>query len=430
MNSAKIFEKLTLPNGSVIPNRIAKAAMEENMADADHAPSPELMRLYKFWADGEVGLIITGNVMVDARAMTGPGGVLLEDDRHLDRFKRWAEIGRSKGGQIWLQINHPGRQMQANLGQKTFAPSAVALDLGKMSSRFAVPEAMTEDAIADVIRRFARAAQLGEQAGFTGVEVHAAHGYLLSQFLSPLSNRRTDAWGGSLENRARLLLEIVKAVRASVSPGFAVAVKLNSADFQRGGFSTDDARQVVEMLNHVSVDLVELSGGSYEAPAMQGQSRDGRTLAREAYFLEFARDIRTVARMPLMITGGIRRRAVADQVLGSGIDMVGIGTGLAIDPHLPRDWRLGKDPALALQPITWSNKTLASLANMAVVKFQLQRLSRGRSPNPKISPLWAFILQQVATALRTRQYRRWIALHSASSSSITGALDLPAPRAN
>ena len=174
MNSAKIFEKLTLPNGSVIPNRIAKAAMEENMADADHAPSPELMRLYKFWADGEVGLIITGNVMVDARAMTGPGGVLLEDDRHLDRFKRWAEIGRSKGGQIWLQINHPGRQMQANLGQKTFAPSAVALDLGKMSSRFAVPEAMTEDAIADVIRRFARAAQLGEQAGFTGVEVHAA----------------------------------------------------------------------------------------------------------------------------------------------------------------------------------------------------------------------------------------------------------------
>ena len=223
MNSTKVFEKLTLPNGSVIHNRIAKAAMEENMADSDQAPSPELMRLYRSWADGEVGLIITGNVMVDASAMTGPGGVVLEDDRHLDRFKRWAEVGRSKGAQIWLQINHPGRQMQASLGQTTFAPSAVAMDLGKMSSRFAVPEAMTEDAIADVIRRFARTAQLSEQAGFTGVEIHAAHGYLLSQFLSPLTNRRTDAWGGSLENRARVLLEIVKAVRAKVSPGFAVA---------------------------------------------------------------------------------------------------------------------------------------------------------------------------------------------------------------
>ncbi|WP_426411113.1 NADH:flavin oxidoreductase/NADH oxidase family protein [Bradyrhizobium ganzhouense] len=417
----KVFEKLTLPNGSVIPNRIAKAAMEENMADADQAPSEELMRLYTSWADGEVGLIITGNVMVDGRAMTGPGGVVLEDDRHLDRFRRWAEIGRAGGAQVWLQINHPGRQMQANLGQKTFAPSAVAMDLGKMSNRFAVPEAMTEDVIADVIRRFARTAQLGEQAGFTGVEIHAAHGYLLSQFLSPLANRRTDAWGGSLENRARLLLEIVKAVRAKVSAGFAVAVKLNSADFQRGGFSSDDAHQVVEMLNHLGVDLVELSGGSYEAPAMQGQSRDGRTLAREAYFLEFARDIKTVARMPLMITGGIRRRAVADEVLDSGIDMVGIGTALAIDPHLPRDWRLGKDSAPRLPPITWKNKTLASLANMAVVKFQLRRLSRGRGPDPKVSPLRALILQQAATAFRTRQYRRWIAQRSPLEVSITAA---------
>ncbi|WP_354227388.1 NADH:flavin oxidoreductase/NADH oxidase family protein [Bradyrhizobium sp. F1.4.3] len=417
----KLFEKLTLPNGSVIPNRIAKAAMEENMADADQAPSQKLMRLYESWADGEAGLIITGNVMVDGRAMTGPGGVVLEDDSHLDRFRRWADIGRSRGAQVWLQINHPGRQMQANLGQKTWAPSAVAMDLGKMSSRFAVPEAMTEDVIADVIRRFARTARLGEHAGFTGVEIHAAHGYLLNQFLSPRTNLRTDAWGGPLENRARLLLEIVKAVRAKVSLGFAVAVKLNSADFQRGGFSSDDARQVVEMLNDLDVDLVELSGGSYEAPAMQGQSRDGRTLAREAYFLEFARDIRTVARMPLMITGGIRRRAVADQVTESGVDMVGIATALAIDPHLPRDWRLGKDTTPELQPITWTNKTLASLANMAAVKFQLRRLSRGGSPDPKVSPLWALILQQGATAFRTRQYRRWIAQRSAPEASITSA---------
>ncbi|MGO4151914.1 NADH:flavin oxidoreductase/NADH oxidase family protein [Cupriavidus sp. YAF13] len=404
-----VFDKLILRNGSTVPNRIAKAAMEENMADADHAPSEALMRLYKAWAEGGAGLLMTGNVMVDSRAMTGPGGVVLEDARHLDRFKRWARVGRSKEAQFWLQINHPGRQMPANLGQPTWAPSAVAMNLGNMSKHFNTPQAMTQEVIEDVIQRFARTAQLGEQAGFTGVEIHAAHGYLLSQFLSPLSNQRTDAWGGPLENRARLLFEIVKAVRAVVSPGFAVAVKLNSADFQRGGFSADDARQVVKLLNELAVDLVELSGGSYEAPAMQGDARDGSTLAREAYFVEFAHDIRAVAKMPVMVTGGIRRRPVAEQVVKSGVDMVGIGTALAIDPNLPRDWRAGKDSAPALLPISWKNKPLASLANMAAVKFQLRKLSRGKATDPKVSPLRALILQQVSNACRVRQYRRWMA---------------------
>ncbi|MCY1400672.1 mycofactocin system FadH/OYE family oxidoreductase 2 [compost metagenome] len=206
-----------------------------------------------------------------------------------------------------------------------------------------------------------------------------------------------------------MLLEIVKAVRAVVSPRFAVAVKLNSADFQRGGFSADDARQVVRLLNDLDVDLVELSGGSYEAPAMQGEARDGRTLAREAYFLEFAREIQTVSKMPVMVTGGIRRRPVAEQVITSGVDMVGIGTALAIDPHLPRDWRLGKDNTPQLPPIIWKNKVLASLANMAVVKFQLHKLSLDRTPDPQVSPWRALIQQQITTAFRTRQYRRWMA---------------------
>jgi 2,4-dienoyl-CoA reductase-like NADH-dependent reductase (Old Yellow Enzyme family) len=402
----KVFEKLVLPNGSQIQNRIAKAAMEENMADLNHAPSEELMHLYQAWANGGVGLIITGNVMVDRRAMTGPGGVVLEDDKFIDIFKRWAQVGRSQGAQVWLQINHPGRQMQSNLGQETWAPSAVGLDLGKMSDRFSVPIEMTQDMINEVILRFANTARLGEQAGFTGVEIHAAHGYLLSQFLSPLSNKRQDQWGGSLENRARILIEIVKAVRAVVSPKFTVAVKLNSADFQRGGFSAEDAQQVVLMLNELAVDLVELSGGSYEAPAMQGQSRDGRTLAREAYFLEFAQEIRKVANMPVMVTGGIRRKQVAEKVIESGVDMVGIATALAIDPNLPNEWKQGQNTTPELKPITWDNKTLASLANMATVKFQLRKLSLGKKPNPKVSPLWALILQQAAMARRTRQYKK------------------------
>lgn len=408
-----LFDSLTLPNGSTLPNRIAKAAMEENMADADHAPSEPLLRLYEAWAEGGSGLLISGNVMVDRRAMTGPGGVVLEDEQQLARFQRWARIGRTKGAQFWLQINHPGRQMQANLGQPTWAPSAVPLELGNLSKRFATPQAMTEAVIEDVIERFARTARLAEQAGFTGVEVHAAHGYLLNQFLSPLTNQRSDQWGGSLENRARLLLEIVKAVRGVVSPGFAVAVKLNSADFQRGGFSADDAQQVVRLLNELDVDLVELSGGSYEAPAMQGQARDGRTLAREAYFLEFAREIRAVARMPIMVTGGIRRAPIAQDVLASGIEMVGIGTALAIEPNLPRDWQLGLGSAPQLPPITWKNKVLASLANMAVVKYQLHKLSQGRDSQPGVSPLWALLTQQVKDIFRTRQYRRWMTQRAA-----------------
>jgi 2,4-dienoyl-CoA reductase-like NADH-dependent reductase (Old Yellow Enzyme family) len=418
------FESLTLPNGTVIPNRIAKAAMEENMADAEHAPSAALLQLYRAWADGGAGLILTGNVMIDRRAMTGPGGVVLEDPSQLQAFRNWARIGRAKGAQFWLQLNHPGRQMMKNLGQETWAPSAVPLDLGKHSKMFATPKAMTEQDVHEVIARFVNAARLGEQAGFSGVQIHAAHGYLISQFLSPLTNRRTDRWGGSLENRARLLIETVKAVRAAVSPSFSVAVKLNSADFQRGGFDAADAKCVVGMLNELPVDLVELSGGSYEAPAMQGSARDGRTLAREAYFLEFARDIAAIAGMPVMVTGGIRRIGVVKKVLDSGIAMAGIGTALAIKPDLPNAWRKGEDPRPQIAPISWKSKPLASLAGMAVVKFQLRRLSQGRKPNPGVSPFRALLVNQLRTASLTRRYRHWMA--SSSPAAIAEPRDLPA----
>ena len=405
----KLFEAITLPNGVSIPNRIAKAAMEENMADERMGPSKALMQLYQAWADGRAGLLISGNVMVDRRAMTGPGGVVLEDDQQLDKFKRWAAIGRSRGAQFWMQINHPGRQMQNNLGQETWAPSAVPLDMGSFSKRFDTPKAMTEDKIADVIERFVRTAKLAEESGFSGVQIHAAHGYLLSQFLSPLTNHRQDQWGGSLENRARILTEVVKGVRRSVSPGFAVSVKLNSADFQRGGFSPEDAREVVAMLNHLSVDLVELSGGSYEAPAMHGRTRDERTIAREAYFLEFAKDIQATASMPIMVTGGIRRVQVAETVVNSGIDMVGIATALAIDPQLPVEWQNGKDRAPMLEVAKWNNKTLASLAYMATVKYQLTKLSNNAEPNPQVSQLWALLSGQIKIASQARRYRKTMA---------------------
>jgi 2,4-dienoyl-CoA reductase-like NADH-dependent reductase (Old Yellow Enzyme family) len=404
-----LFEPLRLPNGQVIRNRIAKAAMEENLADADHAPGDTLLQLYRRWAEGGAGLIITGNVMVDRRALTGPAGVVLEDDRLLPRFRRWAEACRSHGAQAWMQINHPGRQLMADLGQPALGPSAIAVDIPGLKGVFAQPRALSGAEIDGLIQRYLNAAVLAERAGFSGVQVHAAHGYLFSQFLSPLSNRREDDWGGSLENRARILLRTVEAIRERVAPGFCVAVKLNSADFQRGGFDARDAEAVVRLLNQRGVDLVELSGGSYESPAMQGQTRDGSTLAREAYFLEFAERIAAVAQMPLMVTGGIRRREIADRALQGPVAMVGMATALAVDPALPRRWQAGELAQVEPIVVAWKNKAFAAVATQSVVKKQLTLLSQGRPTNPRTSPLLALIGNQLKLRRQSRHYRRWVA---------------------
>lgn len=406
---SSLFEPLRLPNGQVIPNRIAKASMEENLADADHAPSPALIQLYRSWAQGGAGLIITGNVMVDRHALTGPGGVVLESDRHLPRFHDWAQACRSEGAQAWLQINHPGRQLMAVLGQPALGPSAVPVNIPGLERLFAQPRALSETEIEALIERYVSTAVLAERAGFTGVQIHAAHGYLFSQFLSPLSNRRDDQWGGSLENRARILLRTVAAVRARVTAQFCVAVKLNSADFQRGGFDSEEAAAVVQMLNPLAVDLIELSGGSYESPAMQGQTRDGSTLAREAYFLEFAERIGAVASMPVMVTGGVRRKAVAEQALQGRVAMVGMATALAIDPQLPARWRRGEEAVVQPVVVNWKNKALAAGATQAVVKKQLVLLGKGRPTDPKVSPLLALLGSQLTLRRQARRYRRWLA---------------------
>jgi 2,4-dienoyl-CoA reductase-like NADH-dependent reductase (Old Yellow Enzyme family) len=410
-----LFAPLTLPNGSQLPNRLAKAAMEENMAEVGQLPGPALQRLYRAWAKGGAGLIITGNVMVDGRALTGPGGIVLEAGTPLAPFTAWADAAKAQGAQVWMQINHPGRQVMAAMGGQAWAPSAVPLDLGSHSKLFAQPQAMDEADIQATIGRFADTAAAAEQAGFTGVEIHAAHGYLISQFLSPLTNQRSDAWGGDLPRRARMLLDVVRAVRARVAPGFCVAVKLNSADFQRGGFSEADARQVIAWLNDLPVDLVELSGGSYEAPAMQGRTADGRTLAREAYFLSFAQDLVATARMPLMTTGGIRRLAVAHQVLAGGVAVVGMASALAQQPDLPACWQRGDDAAAPLQPVNWKDKVLAALASMALVKRRLRLLGGGQAAAGRLSPVWTLLLDQWRTRRLTRRYRAWLGARGAAA---------------
>ncbi|GFD90055.1 2,4-dienoyl-CoA reductase [Tenacibaculum sp. KUL152] len=404
--SSNVFTPFTLPNGQTIKNRLAKAAMEENMAQANQLPGDALFRLYRAWAEGGVGLIITGNVMVDHLAMTGPGGLALEAQTPLAPFQQLAKEAKRNNTRLWMQINHPGRQVFAKMGGKVLSPSDIPLNMGKHSHLFGQPKAMTETEINDVVSRFVTTASLAKQAGYDGVQIHAAHGYLLAQFLSPLTNKRKDEWGGSLENRARLLLTIVQQVREQCGKDFDVAVKLNSADFQRGGFDVDDARDVVGMLAQHNVDLVELSGGSYEAPAMQGRTADDRTLAREAYFLTFAEQVASTTTIPIMTTGGIRKLAVAQRVIQSGVDMVGIASALALTPDLPNQWRASPDTLGVIPVVTWKDKTLSGLATMAQVKRQLRRVGNGKRPSQNTNPIISLILDQLRSAKLTKRYRK------------------------
>jgi 2,4-dienoyl-CoA reductase-like NADH-dependent reductase (Old Yellow Enzyme family) len=423
--STELFSPLQLRSGGTVRNRIAKAAMEENMAGSSQLPDERLISLYHRWGAGGAGLLITGNVMIHDEALTGPGGVVLDERAPLDPFTRWADAGKAGGAAFWMQISHPGRQVRAEMPGVVWAPSAVAVELGKHSKRFGKPVAMNEAQISATVERFAATARQAEQAGFDGVEVHAAHGYLLSQFLSPLVNKRGDEWGGGLENRARLLLDVVRAIRGVVSPSFAVAVKLNSADFQRGGFDTDDAAGVISMLEPLGVDLVELSGGSYESPAMAGRPTDGRSAAREVYFLDLAADLAQTSPLPLMLTGGIRSRETAERVLVSGVELVGIATAIAVTPELPNHWREGREATQRLKPVTWSDKTLASAASMALVRHQMRRITRGKHPKGKTHPVHALVCDQRNQRRALSRYRDW--LESRASSPHAAPLNTATP---
>ena len=241
------------------------------MATPDGRPTPELDRLYGLWSDGGAGMLLSGNIVIDRDHLERPGNVVIDrapDADMAERLARWARAATRGGNHFWAQLSHAGRQTPAVVNRHPKSSSDVKL--GLPGGQFGEPVPLTAQEIADLVGRWAVAAKACQDAGFTGVQVHAAHGYLVSQFLSPRSNLRTDDYGGSLENRARFLLESVAAIRAAVGPAFPVAVKLNSADFQKGGFDFDDSLQVVQWLEAAGVDLIEISGGTYEQPKLLG----------------------------------------------------------------------------------------------------------------------------------------------------------------
>jgi 2,4-dienoyl-CoA reductase-like NADH-dependent reductase (Old Yellow Enzyme family) len=398
-----LYSPYTLPCGVTVRNRLVKAAMEENMSSLGNVPGESLFSLYRYWAHGNLGMIITGNVMVDKEAMTGPGGVALDINTDLAPFVKWAKIMKSNGALAIMQINHPGRQVFKAMQSKAIAPSAVPIDMGKHSKLFAQPREMTCQDIHHVCKRFVETAKQAENAGFDGIEIHAAHGYLLTQFLSPLTNQRQDEWGGSIINRARLLINIVSQIRAVCANNFIVMVKLNSADFQKNGFSFEDTCEVVNRLEALGVDVIELSGGSYEAPAMQGQTKDDTTLAGEAYFLEFAKVLESKTDIPLMTTGGIKRAEVAERVIQQGCALVGLASALAITPDLVKKWQQQWSYSGSIPHCSWSDKSLASLANMSMVRRQLRRLGNNLTTLRDPSPLWSLILDTLHRRKMTKR---------------------------
>ena len=348
MSNVTIENELVLPCGVAIKNRLCKAAMTEGLADPANRATVKHQTLYGRWADCGAGILLTGNVRVDHRYLERPGNVVIEgpqSNEQISALRAYAEAGTRNNTHLWMQISHAGRQTPAAVAPEPVGPSDIGLKMP--GAAFGKPRALSHEDILDVIQRFAHTAKIARETGFTGVQIHGAHGYLISEFLSPDVNTRTDQWGGSLENRARLLLEVVRAVRAAVGDDFPLSLKLNSADFQRGGFSHEDSVQVASWLNDEKLDLLEVSGGTYEQPRLVGldnltmnpekaEERRESTIAREAYFLEYAKDIRAVFTGPLMVTGGFRSRAGMDAALAAGAcDMIGIGRPLCIDAQVP-----------------------------------------------------------------------------------------------
>jgi len=426
-----INESFTLPCGQVIKNRICKAAMTERIAKGNNLAHQSHVNLYERWADGNIGILLTGNVQVDRRNLEGPANVVIDQNNYKEQYdalKAWSAVGTKNNTQLWMQISHAGRQTPGEINSSPLAPSNIGLKIpGK---NYGTPIPMTEEDILDVIDRYVFTAKIARETGFTGVQFHSAHGYLLSEFLSPDINNRTDAWGGSLENRARIHIEIINKCRKEVGEDFPISVKLNSADFQKGGFTSDESIQVAKMLEDSGVDIIEISGGTYEQPKLIGvddltinpkrsEERKESTIAREAYFLEYAQDIRKAVSLPLMVTGGFRTKVGIEDALQSNVcQMVGIGRPLCADPYCIKKMIAGEietlpsfEKTLSLGPSIFSPsspftiiKVINAFGAMAWFYQQIKNMANGLMPNHEQKLFNAFRADMKADKLAIKDY--------------------------
>ncbi|MFA0439064.1 NADH oxidase [Vibrio sp. 10N.286.49.C2] len=413
MNSINLNKPFSLANGQVIKNRLFKSAMSEQLGDKQHNPMPGLVTLYQRWAKGGIGLAMTGNVMVDRAALGEPKNVVLDEQSDLVIFREWANAGKQNGSQIWMQLNHPGKQIPKFLCDEPVAPSAISLERG-LEKGFNTPRALNENEIHNIIRQFVTSAKLAKQAGFSGVQIHGAHGYLVSQFLSSRHNQRDDQWGGSLENRLRFVLEVYRAIRKEVGDDFPIGIKLNSADFMKGGFTEEESMKVVQALSANGIDLIEISGGTYESPSMMGDKSKSEpvkesTLKREAYFMDYMVKARELVSTPLVVTGGFRTGQAMNEALNtSATDFIGIARTMAVDPDFPN--KLIENPNYGM-PLTVPTTGKPALDKMAMVglvwyEHQMWRIAAGKEVNPNLSALGVVVKTILSAGWHTFKKRR------------------------
>ena len=377
--TVKLTDPLGLPCGLILANRLGHAAMTEGIADRRNDPTERHFRLYEANACGGAGLVLTGNAMIDRRHLERARNVVIDASTDEEGLRRWARSAAD--APTLVQLSHPGRQVNRYVQPHPVAPSdGPAVNL---AGAFARPRALTLPEIGDVRARFVDAAVRVVGAGFPGVQIHGAHGYLLSSFLDPEQNRRTDAYGGDLDGRARLLLEIVGDLRATLPAGSAVAVKLDA----RAGADADLA-DLVRLLEAGGIDLIEISGGNYERPEMAGYGADGEELRseHESPFWNSAAAATDAVDVPVMLTGGFRTRAEVDRALASGVcDMVGVGRPLAVRPDLAGRFVEGMTevldrPGPRLGGPAALRQLLGAAAGTGWHRIQLSRTAEGRPP--------------------------------------------------
>ncbi|WDE09001.1 NADH:flavin oxidoreductase/NADH oxidase family protein [Thalassomonas viridans] len=407
-NNATLASPFTLKCGQQIKNRLFKSAMSEQLGTRAHNPTSGLATLYGRWAEGGIGLSVTGNIMIDRTALGEPKNVVLDEASDLTLFKTWASAGKQNSSQIWAQLNHPGKQIPNFISKEPVAPSAIALARG-LEKGFNKPRALTESEILEIINKFAVSAALAKEVGFSGVQIHGAHGYLVSQFLSQRHNQRQDKWGGSLENRMRFVLAVYQGIRDKVGADFPVGIKLNSADFMDGSFTEQDSMQVVQTLSEAGIDLIEISGGTYESPSMMGHKVKASTLKREAYFLDYIEKVRHLVDTPLVLTGGFRSATAMQGALDTGAtDFIGLARTTAVDPDFPQKLLDDQEHKQELRQLTTGVRAVDNMAMLNITWYeqQLARMAKGKQPKANLSEWKTFFKVLLGAGIYSFRKRR------------------------
>ena len=395
MTENLLFTPITLPNGTTIKNRFFKSAMSEGMGTKNFQPKKNIATLYKRWAEGGTGLIITGNIMIDPKGTAEPGNIVFDKNSNMEILKDWAKQGQQHGAKVMVQINHPGKQVPKTIAKETVAPSAVPLGNG-LNKLFSTPRALTTSEVEELVQKFITSAKVAKEAGFSGVQIHAAHGYLISQFLSPHDNRRTDKYGGSLENRMRFLKEIYLGMREELGKDFTIGIKINSTDFKEDGLTEEDSLKTIIELANLGLDFVEISGGTYERPAMMGATSKS---TNQVFFAEYSKKLKQKIEIPVVVTGGIRSINAMNTLLNDNTtDFIGIARPLTIDPNIPNKIKQGTYTIVETTRVSTGVKKLdkifGSLLGIVYYQVLMQNISKGKEPKATKNA-WPSLIQAV-----------------------------------